>query len=88
MFPHRNIHKYVWTYFNILNRSKNNFSQLFDVHNVGDVRQIEQHAAEPIVPGISRLKIETAIAKMKKYILSGNYQILAELFQAGCETPR
>jgi hypothetical protein len=33
------------------------------VHNVSDVRQIEVHAAEPLVPGPSRLEI--AIAKLK-----------------------
>jgi hypothetical protein len=32
---------------NILNRCKNYFSQLLNVHNVSDVRQIEVHTAEP-----------------------------------------
>jgi hypothetical protein len=32
---------------NILNRWKNYFSQLLNVHRVGDVRQIEIHTAEP-----------------------------------------
>jgi hypothetical protein len=41
---------------NILNRWKNYFSQLLDVHNVSDVRQIEVHTAEPLVPGPSRLR--------------------------------
>jgi hypothetical protein len=35
----------------ILNRWKNYFSQLLNVHNVSDVRQIEVHMAEPLVPG-------------------------------------
>jgi hypothetical protein len=34
---------------NILNRWKN-FSQLLNVHRVSDVRQIEIHTAEPLVP--------------------------------------
>jgi flagellar basal body rod protein FlgC len=34
---------------NILNRWKNYFSQLLNVHNVSDVRQIEVHTAEPLV---------------------------------------
>jgi hypothetical protein len=34
----------------ILNRLKNYFCQLLDVHGVGDVRQTEMHAAEPFVP--------------------------------------
>jgi hypothetical protein len=37
------------------------------VHNVSDVRQIEVHTAEPLVPGSSRLEVEIAIAKLKKY---------------------
>jgi hypothetical protein len=46
----------------ILNRWKNYFSQLLNVHNVSDVRQIEVHVAEPLVPGPSRLEVEIAIA--------------------------
>jgi hypothetical protein len=37
------------------------------VHNVSDVRQKAVHAAEPLVPGPSRLEVETAIAKLKRY---------------------
>jgi hypothetical protein len=47
---------------NILNRWKNYFSQLLNVHNVSDVRQVEIHTAEPLVPDPSRLEVETAIA--------------------------
>jgi hypothetical protein len=36
---------------NILNRWKNDFSHLLNVHNVSDVRQIEVHTTEPLVPG-------------------------------------
>jgi hypothetical protein len=32
---------------NILNKSKNYFSQLLNVHKVSDVRLIEIHTAEP-----------------------------------------
>jgi hypothetical protein len=35
---------------NILNRWKNYFSQLLNVHRVSEVRQIEIHTAEPIAP--------------------------------------
>jgi hypothetical protein len=52
---------------NILNRWKNCFSQLLNVHNVSEVRQIEVHMPEPLVPGPSRLEAEIAIAKLKKY---------------------
>jgi hypothetical protein len=41
---------------------ENCFSQLLNVHNVSDVRQIEVHTAEPLVPGSSRLEVEIAIA--------------------------
>jgi hypothetical protein len=67
--------------YNILNRWKN-YSQLLNVHNVSDVRQIE-HTAEPLVPGPSRLEVEIAIAKLKKYKSPGSDQIPAELIQAG-----
>jgi hypothetical protein len=55
------------------------------VHSVSDVRQIEVHIAEPLVPGPSHLEIEIAIAKLKKYKLPGSDQIQAELIQAGGE---
>jgi hypothetical protein len=70
---------------NILNRWKNYFSQVLNVHYVSDVRQIEVHMAEPLVPGPSRLEVEIVIAKLKKYKSPGSDQILAELIQAGCE---
>jgi hypothetical protein len=38
--------------------------------------------AEPLVPGCSRLEVETAIAELKKYKSSGSDQIPAELIQA------
>jgi hypothetical protein len=57
---------------NILNRWKNYFSQLLNVHNVSDVRQIEVHTAKPLVPGPSCLEAETAIAKLKKYKSPGS----------------
>jgi hypothetical protein len=57
---------------NILNRWKNYFSQLLNVHNVSDVWQIDVHTAEPLVPGRSRLEMEIAIAKLKKYKSPGS----------------
>jgi hypothetical protein len=65
---------------NILNRWKNNISQLLNVHNVSDVRQIEVHMAEPLVPGPSHLEVEIAVAKYKS---PGSVQLPAELIQAG-----
>jgi hypothetical protein len=42
---------------NILNRWKSYFSQLLNVHNVSDVRQIEIHTAERLVPGPNHLEV-------------------------------
>jgi hypothetical protein len=39
------------------NRWKRYFSQLLNVHNVSDVRQIETHTAEPLVPGPTYLEV-------------------------------
>jgi hypothetical protein len=50
---------------NILNRLKNYFSQLLNVHNDSDVRQTEVHTAKPLVPGPSRLDIEIDTANLK-----------------------
>jgi hypothetical protein len=60
--------------YNILNRWKNCFCQLLNVHYVSDVRQIEIHMAE------------IAIAKLKKYKSPGSDEIPPELIQAGSET--
>jgi hypothetical protein len=67
------------------NRWKNYFSQLLNVHNASDVRQIEVHTTEPLVLGPSQLEVESIIAKLKKYKSPGSDQIPAELFQAGGE---
>jgi hypothetical protein len=67
----------------ILNSGMNYCSQLLNVHNVSDFRQVEVHMAEPLVPGSSRLEVEIAIAKLKKYKSPGSDEILAELIQAG-----
>jgi hypothetical protein len=58
---------------------------LLNVHNVSDIRQIKVHTAEPLVPGPSRLEVEIAIAKLKKYRSPGSDQIPAELIHAGGE---
>jgi hypothetical protein len=52
---------------NILNRWNNYFSQLLNVHGVSDVKQIEIHTAEPLVPDPSPFEVEIAIAKLKRY---------------------
>jgi hypothetical protein len=73
-------------FYNILNRWKNYFSQLLNVHRVSDVRQIEIHTAEPLVPEPSPFEVEIASAKLKKYKSPGSDQIPAELIQSGGET--
>jgi hypothetical protein len=55
------------------------------VHNVSDVRQIEVHTTESLVPGPSHLEDEIAFAKLKKYKLRGDDEIPAEMTQAGGE---
>jgi hypothetical protein len=55
------------------------------VHNVSDVRQIEVHTAEPLVPGPSCLEVEIAIANLRKYKSPGSDQIPAELILTGGE---
>jgi hypothetical protein len=52
---------------NSLNGWKNYFSQLLNVHNVCNIRQIEVHTAEPLVHAPSHLEVEIATAKLKKY---------------------
>jgi hypothetical protein len=52
---------------NILNWWKNYFSQLLNVHNVNDIRQIEVHTAESLVPAPSRLEVKIALANLRKY---------------------
>jgi hypothetical protein len=73
-------------FYNISNRWKKYFFRLRNVHNVSDVRQIEVHTAEPLVPGPSSLEVEIAIAKLKKYKSPGSDQIPSGLIQAGGET--
>jgi hypothetical protein len=56
-----------------------------NLHNVSDVRQSEVHMAEPLVSGPSRLEVEIAITKLKRYKSPGSDQIPEELIQAGGE---
>jgi trans-aconitate methyltransferase len=70
---------------NILNRWKNYFSQLLNVHNVSDFTQGEVHTAELLVPWLSHLEVEIAVAELKKYKSPLSDQMPAELIQAGGE---
>jgi hypothetical protein len=51
--------------------------QLLNVHFVSDVRQIEVHRDEPLVPGPSHFEVEIAIAKLKII----NHQVATKLRQ-------
>ncbi|PNF14347.1 hypothetical protein B7P43_G05571 [Cryptotermes secundus] len=71
---------------NILNRWKNYFSQLLNARRVSDVRQIEIHTDDQLVPDHnSPFDVKSAIAKLKRYKLPGSDQIPGELDQAGGE---
>jgi hypothetical protein len=48
---------------NILKRWKNYYSHLLNVHRASDVRQIEIHTAESLVP----FEVEIAIENLKRY---------------------
>jgi hypothetical protein len=61
-------------------------TQLLNVNNLSDVRQIEIHTAESLVPGPSYLEVEIAIAKLKRYKSQNINQILSELIQAASES--
>jgi hypothetical protein len=50
----------------IMARWRNYFSQLLTVHEVNDVRQVEIHTVEPLVPEPSAFEFEFAIGKLKK----------------------
>jgi hypothetical protein len=72
-------------FYNILNKWKNCFPQLLNVHKVSNVMQIEIHTAELLVPEANLLETEIAVAKLENYNSPGSEQIWAELIQAGCE---
>jgi hypothetical protein len=66
-------------YYKILNRWKNYYSQLLNVHNISDIRQIEIHTAETLVPGLSHCEVQIAVAKFKKCKSPVSDKILALL---------
>jgi hypothetical protein len=49
----------------ILNEWKNYLSQILNVHRVNDIRQIEIHTAETLVPSPSLFEVEIAIADFR-----------------------
>jgi prolipoprotein diacylglyceryltransferase len=70
----------------VLNRWKNFFNQVINVHGVHDVRQMDIHTAEQSVPEPSLVEVEIVIGKLKSYKSPGTDNIPAELIKAGGET--
>jgi hypothetical protein len=70
----------------VLNRWTNFFNQVLNIYGVHNVRQMDIHTAEPLVPEPSLVEVEIAIGKLKHYKSPGTDQILAELIKAGSET--
>jgi hypothetical protein len=70
---------------NVLNRWKNFFNQVLNVHGVHDVSQMDIHTAEPLVSEPSLVEVEIAIGKLKSYKSPGTDHIPAELIKAGGE---
>jgi hypothetical protein len=52
----------------ILERWRNYFSQLLNVHEVNDVRQTEIHTLQPLVLELSAFEVEMATKKLKTQI--------------------
>jgi hypothetical protein len=68
---------------NVLNSWKNFFNQVLNVYGVHDVRQMDIHTAEPLVPEPSLVEVEIATGKLKSYKSLGTDQIPAKLIKAG-----
>jgi hypothetical protein len=56
---------------NIMNRWKNYFCQLLNMHGVNDIRQTKIHTTEPLVPECGSFEVEITIKKLKRYKLPG-----------------
>jgi hypothetical protein len=69
----------------VLNSWKNFINQVLNVHGVHDVRQMDIHTAEPLVPESSLFEVEIAIGKLKSYKSPGTDHIAAELIKAGVQ---
>jgi hypothetical protein len=59
---------------------------VLNVHGIHDVRQMDIHMAEPLMPEPSLDKVEIAIGKLKRYKSPGNDQIPTKLIKVGGET--
>src|SRR5215475_13778071 len=71
-----------------MERWRNYFSQILNIHGASDVRQAEIHTAEPLVPEPSYWEVKRAIEKLQSHKSPGIDQIPAELIKAGGRTLR
>jgi hypothetical protein len=71
---------------NVLNRWKNFFKQVLKVYGVHDIRQMDIHMTEPLVPEPNLVEVEIAIGELESCKSLGTDQIPAELIKAGGET--
>jgi len=55
---------------------------VMNVHGVHDVRQMDIHTVEPLVPEPSLVEVEIATGKLRSYKSSGTDQIPAEFIKA------
>jgi hypothetical protein len=69
-----------------LNRWKNYFCQLLNVHGVNYVMRTEMYKTEPSVLVSSYFEVEIPIEDIRRYEPPGTDQIPAEMIQAGCNT--
>ena len=67
----------------IVDRWRNYFSQVFNVHGFKDVGQTEIHTEEQLVPDPRASEFELAIEKLKCHKSPGIDQIPAELIKVG-----
>jgi dihydroorotase len=59
---------------------------VLNVHGIHEVRQMDIHMAEPLIPKSSLVEVEIAIGKLKSYKSPCTDQIAAKLIKAGGET--
>jgi hypothetical protein len=70
----------------VWNRWKIFFNQVINMYGIHDVRQMDIHTAEPLVPEPSLVVLEIATGKLKRCKSPGTDQIPDELVKAGGET--
>jgi hypothetical protein len=63
-----------------------NWRNYLNVHGVNDVRQVDIHTAEPLIPEPSAFEVELATEKLKSHKLPGTDQIPTELIKGGVRT--